>query len=283
VTGSVKTRDIRLDGGRGLHVVEAGSGPPLVLIHGALTTHQDWLEGPFTRLAASHRVLAIDRPGHGLSPRPRFLASPLAQANQIREGLARLDVERPALLAHSFGGLVALAWAAAHPDEVAALTLLAPIAFSEFRPLEQTLFGPRAAPFSGPALSAVGSVSIDPPLLRALQQVMFAPQEPPPGWLERFPYDQVLSPAAMVREGEDASTVLPGSPLGHVDLHRIGAPAVILTGDNDKVVDPGRHAGPLAKRLRRAELVRLPGVGHMVHHAAPDVVMAAVQAQLTPA
>ncbi|HYE42261.1 MAG TPA: alpha/beta hydrolase, partial [Caulobacteraceae bacterium] len=140
-----------------------------------------------------------------------------------------------------------------------------------------------AAPFSGPALSAVGSVSIDPPLLRALQQVMFAPQEPPPGWLERFPYDQVLSPAAMVREGEDAATVLPGSPLGHVDLHRITAPITILAGDEDKVVDPDRHAAPLARRRRRAELVRLPGVGHMVHHAAPEAVIAAVEAQLAPA
>lgn len=277
------SHQLPLGGGRSLHVVEAGSGPPLVLIHGALVTHHDWLEGPFATLAASHRALAVDRPGHGRSERPRFLASPHAQAEQIRSGLALLDVRRPIVVAHSFGGLVALAWAAAHAEELAGMVLLAPIAFHEFRPVEQGLFSPRALPFTGPLLSMAGERTVDPAILRSLQELMFKPQKPPAHWLDSFPYDEVLAAESMVREGEDAATVLPGSPLAWIDLKRATVPTIILSGDRDLVVDPSRHAKPLAEKLPCAELATLPGVGHMLHHAEPGRVLEAVASLSVPA
>lgn len=273
----MKRHDIALGDDRSLHLVDAGEGPPVVLIHGALVTSQDWVEGPLRALASGRRVLAPDRPGHGRSERPRFAASPDAQAEQMRGGLALLDIRRPLLVAHSFGGLVALAWAAAHPDEVAGLVLVAPIAFPEFRPMEQTLYGPRAMPVAGPLLSAAAS-PVDPPILRRLQEIMFKPGTPPERWLETFPYGEVLSSANLVREGEDAAAVLPGSPMGFVDLRRIDLPVTILSGDRDLVVDPFRHARPLAGKLPRAELVMVPGAGHMLHHTHPDRLVDAVSA-----
>ena len=65
-------RTVELGAGRTLHAVQARTGPDLVLLHGALATHCDWLAGPFDALACRYRVTAVDRPGPGKSRRPRF-------------------------------------------------------------------------------------------------------------------------------------------------------------------------------------------------------------------
>ena len=62
---------LKLGPGRSLYVEREGGGPDVVLIHGAMTTSQDWLTSPvFEALTRSHRVSVVDRPGHGLSRRP---------------------------------------------------------------------------------------------------------------------------------------------------------------------------------------------------------------------
>lgn len=263
--------NLALDGeGRTLHLVEAGAGQTFVLIHGALTTHTDWLGTLFDGFASRGRAIALDRPGHGASRRPRYQASPLQQADQIREGLRQLGVERPILVGHSFGGIVALAWAAAYPDEVAGLVLAAPIAFQEFRFLEHPFFGPRALPLIGPWLSEAARISLDPMLLKLAHKIMFAPHLPPPDWLARYPYARILTAAQMLEEGEDANSVFPGSPTSLIDYRAIRAPTRILAGEMDQVVYPVRHAKRLAAILPDAELTVRLDVGHMLHHTASD-------------
>jgi pimeloyl-ACP methyl ester carboxylesterase len=124
-----EARTIDLGAERSLHAVQGGKGPDLLLIHGALATHGDWLEGPFDAFARRFRVTAVDRPGHGASSRPRFSGTPRDQARQIAEGLDRLGVGRTIVVGHSMGGLVALALAERFPERVAALVLVAPIRF----------------------------------------------------------------------------------------------------------------------------------------------------------
>ena len=267
--------DLRLDGGRSLFAVEAGAGPPVVLVHGMLATRHDMLLGPFDPLAKAHRVVAIDRPGHGSSRRERFEAAPRRQAELIRAGLLRLGVERPVLVGHSFGGMVSLAYAAAFPQDVAGLVLLAPLGFPEFRPAEHLFLAPRALPLSGPLLSQAARPTIDPALLRTIQRTMFAPQDIPPHWDAAFPHDLVLRPAEMVANGEDAATLL--TPASLIDLAAIRAPVHVVTGTSDRIVNPSLHALPLARRLPDARLTRLDGLGHMAHHFAPDAVMTAVE------
>ncbi|HEX9933352.1 MAG TPA: alpha/beta hydrolase [Allosphingosinicella sp.] len=262
---------------RSLHAVQAGKGPHLVLLHGALATHSDWLEGPFDRLARDFRVTAVDRPGHGLSRRPRFEGTPRDQAAQIAAGLDALGVGRVLLVAHSMGGLVALAMAERFPDRVAGLVLLAPIAFPEPRLLEHSLLAPRSAPLIGPVLSAMGEATIDRPLLKTVQRLMFAPQPVPTSWEERYPYEQILNTEAMVREGEETAAILPFSPAATIDLRAIRAPAHIVTGTADRVVDPDRHARPLAALLPGSRLTELEGIGHMPHHVAAGPVVEAVR------
>jgi pimeloyl-ACP methyl ester carboxylesterase len=270
---------IDLGCGRSLHAVQAGKGPDIVLIHGALATSHDWLSGPFEALAALGRVTAIDRPGHGLSVRPRFDATPRSQARQIREGLDRLGIERPLLVAHSFGALVSLAYAELFPDQAAHLVLLGPLAFPEPRLIEHSLLAPRAMPVFGPWMSGAAG-AVDPAILRLIQEIMFSPNKVPEQWRGTFPYDQVLDRASMVAEGEDMAWILPGSLPGLVNVAAIATPTTILIGTSDKIIEFGRQGRLLAQLMPNARLLSLEGVGHMPHHAAPEAMLGAVREAL---
>jgi pimeloyl-ACP methyl ester carboxylesterase len=227
----------------------------------------------FVLLAQDHRVLAVDRPGHGLSRRQRLEAAPRRQAELIREGLQQLGVERPVLVGHSAGGLVALAWAAAWPESVSGLVLVSPMVRPEFRWIEHTLFAPRATLWSGPLASEAAERTTDPAMLAALRRAMFAPQGIPELWKANFPEDLVLD--AMVENGEDAAVML--TPYGLIDLRRVTVPVTLLYGGEDRVVDPRRHAIPAAAVLPDARLERLVGLGHMAHHFAGEEIARAVE------
>jgi pimeloyl-ACP methyl ester carboxylesterase len=272
------SRTIELGGARSLHAVTAGKGPDVVLVHGMLATSHDWLAGPFDRLVeAGYRVTAIDRPGHGLSRRPRFEGTPRDQARQIRKGLQELGIERPVLVGHSFGGLVCLAFAEQFGGDVAALILVAPVAFPELRLVEHSFAAPRAVPLFGPLASAAASAMLDLPMLKLIQRQMFAPQPVPRGWEESFPYQQQIHPAAMVFEGEDAAAIMPMSPTGTINIAAVRTPTQILTGTSDRIIEDERQGKLLSRLLADARLTEVEGVGHMLHHARPDLIVEAVQ------
>jgi pimeloyl-ACP methyl ester carboxylesterase len=274
-----QAQTIDLGGGRSLHAVMEGEGPDLLLLHGMLTTSHDWLSSSafdaFVR--AGFRVTAIDRPGHGLSRRLRFEGSPREQAKQIRAGLHALRMERVTIVGHSFGGLVALAYAELFPEAVERLVLVAPITFPEPRLIEHLLLAPRAMPLLGPAFSTAAGATIDQPVLKMIQRLMFSPQPVPDGWEASYPYGQVLDAAAMVAEGEDAAAMLPLSPTGTIDLAAIRTPTRILTGDSDRVVQYQRQAKLAAGAMPNASLCVCGGIGHMLHHARPEALVEAVK------
>jgi pimeloyl-ACP methyl ester carboxylesterase len=270
-------KTIELGGQRSLHVAQAGQGADLILLHGALGTHQDWLIGPFHRLAEDFRVTAVDRPGHGKSRRPRFEGTPRDQAAQIAAAMAELGIERATVVGHSIGGLVALAMAERFPKFVSSLVLIAPLCFPEPRPLEHLLMAPRALPIGGPVFSQFAKATFDPLVLKMVQRLMFAPQPVPDDWEERYPYEDILRSDVMVAEGEETAAVMPMSPAGTIDIGAIRAPATILTGTSDKVVNPRIHARPLAAMMKGSRLIELDGIGHMAHHVAADEVVQAIR------
>jgi pimeloyl-ACP methyl ester carboxylesterase len=81
------------------------------------------------KLATSHRVILIDRPGHGWSSRPEgdAYASPARQATLVAEALKHLGVRHAILVGHSWGGAFVTAYALAYPDRTAGLVLLSAV------------------------------------------------------------------------------------------------------------------------------------------------------------
>ena len=268
-----------LGSGRSLHVVQEGKGPDLVLVHGAMTTAHDWLVSPVrAKLIKKHRVTVVDRPGHGLSERPRFAGTPRDQADQIAEGLARLGISRAVFAAHSFGALVSLALAERHPALVAELVLIAPLAFPEPRLIEHGLLAPRSAPVFGPLFSQFAEFTqLDRPMVDLLHKIMFAPAAVPDNWKESYPYRLILTAGAMVAEGEDSASILPMSPAGTIDMRALQVRTQVLTGTSDRVVEDERQAKALARQLPHGSLVEVEGAGHMLHHSHADLVVEAVE------
>ena len=101
----------------------AGSGPPLVLIHGMVNSSRHW-EQVAVRLADDYTVIAPDLIGHGDSATPRGDYSLGAHAAVIRDLLAGIGVERSTVVGHSLGGGVAMQFFWQFPQHVERLALV---------------------------------------------------------------------------------------------------------------------------------------------------------------
>lgn len=106
--------------GTDIYYVEAGSGPPLVFLHGNSSCAEAWFQ-QFEAFADRFRVIAYDSVNHGHSVNsPRDVEEP-DRADELEQFLAALGIERPVLAGNSMGGNTILRWATRHPDAAAAL------------------------------------------------------------------------------------------------------------------------------------------------------------------
>lgn len=115
-----------LGNGLRIHYLDEGKAdaPPVVLIHGFGDNAFSW-DGWARVLGASHRILVVDLPGHGLTRAPAgFVASPDRLADAIAAWATSITLPRYAVAGNSLGGGVAWNLAVAHPDQVAALILV---------------------------------------------------------------------------------------------------------------------------------------------------------------
>jgi pimeloyl-ACP methyl ester carboxylesterase len=101
----------------------AGSGPPVVLIHGMVNSSRHWREVA-ERLARNHTVIAPDLVGHGDSATPRGDYSLGAHAAVIRDLLTAIGVGPATLVGHSLGGGVAMQFFWQFPQRVERLVLV---------------------------------------------------------------------------------------------------------------------------------------------------------------
>ena len=101
----------------------AGSGPPVLLIHGVTSSSANWeVVGPM--LARRHTVLAPDLLGHGASAKPRGDYSMGAFASGIRDLAVSLGVGTATIVGHSLGGGVAMQFAYQFPERAERLVLV---------------------------------------------------------------------------------------------------------------------------------------------------------------
>ena len=115
-------------GGKRLRYLEMGTddGPAIVFIHGFGADLNSWMFNQ-PALAERHRTVALDLSGHGGSTKVLdFALDPAGFGADVDHVLAALNIGRVHLVGHSLGGGIAIAYALAHPDRVASLTLIAP-------------------------------------------------------------------------------------------------------------------------------------------------------------
>ncbi|MFE1602327.1 alpha/beta fold hydrolase [Methylobacterium sp. ID0610] len=265
-----------VDGVR-LHYMERGKGEPLVLIHGNGTMIQDFLvSGIVEDLARRHRVIIIDRPGYGYSTRPRALWTPRAHATLFQKALERLGVARAVVLGHSWGSLVAVALALQAPHLVRSLVLASGYYYPTLR-ADVLLFSPPAIPVLGDAMRYSVSPLIARLILPGLIKAMFAPAEVPERFDAQMPKELMLRPSQLRAAAEDAALMTPVTVELQEHYRELTLPLVIVTGADDQIADVGRQSVRLHREVPHSDFIVVPGMGHMIHHLAPDRVIEAIE------
>jgi pimeloyl-ACP methyl ester carboxylesterase len=218
-------------------------------------------------LSQSFRVVTIELAGHGYSDRSAPDLSMTAQADYVAGLLDQVGIESAIFIGHSLGGSVAQRVAAARPEKVAGLVLIASTTDE---------FMGRAA-WAGPALSAF----IPTFLTAVLHNHVVRPH-----WHRLAVYDP-----AYLTPDVTAAYAAPGHVRGHaaayqqlmrdrrrdarLDLGRIVAPTLIVWGDTDRIVRIG-HGRRLERGIAGSRLVVVPRAGHWLPEERPDVVNAMI-------
>jgi pimeloyl-ACP methyl ester carboxylesterase len=256
----------------GLHYVEAGFGPSVVLLHGLGAMLEDFqLSGLFTLAAKQFRVLAFDRAGYGHSKASAL--DPHAQARLLHQAFEDLRIGRPILVAHSAGTQVALAYALQFPRQLRGLVLLSGYYYPTMRP-DLLLLAPPALPLVGTLLRHTISPIVGRLLWPAWLKLLFDPLPVP----EYLPAWRALAPAQLRTVGVESAMLLPVTMKMRRQYWKVRTPTVIVAGTEDRYVSSRAHSRRLNEDLRFSTYLEIPEAGHMVHHAAPDAVMRAIQA-----
>ncbi len=266
----------RLVDGVPIRVARMGSGRPVVLIHGASGNLNDMTFRLGPRLSKTFEVIAVDRPGHGLSGMPAGGGVTIhAQAALLRAAVAQLGADQPIVVGHSYGGSVALAWAVDAPDELSGLVLLAAPSHVWQGGLGFTT-ELLASPITGPPLAWAAPRVVGPGIAEGALSHVFAPQSPPAGYLEHLDLSLVLQPSSL-RENARQLTSLKDQLRPMIPVYpQLAVPVELVHGEADRTVGLDIHSVPLVRELPRANLTRLPGIGHMLHQVATEEAAAAV-------
>lgn len=231
----------------------AGEGPPLVLMHGAEASRR--MFAALVPLLARHfTVIAYDQRDCGETQAPERDCTLADLANDAQQLVKALGFKRAHVFGSSFGGRVAQALALLHPRSVDRLVLGSTWPLP--RPYEE--------------------LCPDAPRLAELRLGLPATAEALAGWFfpesflaERPELRRIFAQArpASARSMRRAATVLTTLPHGVAD---IVAPTLVLAGELDRVVPPSVTLA-MAGRIRGADAVLLPAIGHVTAVQAPEV------------
>ena len=254
------------------------AGPPIVLIHGASSNLETMRKPLGDMLAARHRVILIDRPGHGWSTRAREEDStPEIQDRMIEQALSKLGVGPVIVVVHSWAGALGARMALDYPNRIGGLVMLAPVAYpwpggvGWYNKLVAT-------PVIGPLLAYTITLPLGYFLVEPGARGVFLPQTMPENFVRDTATPLLLRPREFLANARDLVTLKEAVREQAPRYAEIKAPTVVISGDADKTVSTNIHSRPFTAAVADAKLIVLPGVGHMVQNAAPELVMREIEA-----
>jgi pimeloyl-ACP methyl ester carboxylesterase len=217
-------------------LTEPGRGT-IVCVHGAAGRAAQW-QKQIDHLASEYRVIAPDLRGHGQSQVPDSTYSLEEFLWDLTQMLSTLQVTEPfVLMAHSFGGPIAMTFAAANPQRVGKLILIATCPRMKLQPLQEALFK-SALP------------------LRYLE------------FLRPVLYPKTYAPTMVIQR------VLAGTLFrweGYAVLPQIAVPTLVIAGHRDALVPPEQVAA-MQRDIPNIRVDTVRYTGHLVHLERPDAV-----------
>ncbi|MFY2826367.1 alpha/beta fold hydrolase [Ruegeria sp. MALMAid1280] len=259
-----------------VHAVVMGEGPDVVLLHGSSGNTRDMTFALAPILAENYRVIVFDRPGLGYSasfnPDGETIEE---QAEILQKAAAQLRAEKPIVAGQSYGGSVSLAWAVTRPDNISALVLIAPAAIPWETPLDG--FNRLASTSAGSAATLPLITAFAPEwyVEQALDRV-FAPQTAPEGYADHFGPGLTMRRASMHANAKQRANLLEEVTALQPRYGEINVPTEIVHGTADDTVGLEWHSHRLIDEIPGAELIELPGIGHMPQVVAAPEVAAAI-------
>ena len=241
-----------------LAYLDGGQGEPLLLLHGIGADKYSFLMVAAI-LRRHYRVIIPDLPGFGESDKPAQGNYEVArQIERLQAFLGALGIEQLHIGGHSMGGLIAGAYAAAHPSQVQSVWLLGPAGVQSAQPSE--------------LMQAIDSGLPLPIFARNLEEtrrlVSFVSHRPL--HLPRFMLEYACMEQAnnFALNQKIAGQLLAGPGLEHLMAARLDVPALIVWGNQDRAADVS-GAAVMAGLLPNARIVTLPGIGHIPMIEAP--------------
>lgn len=231
--------------------LDIGEGPAVVLLHGFASSIENWA-AVIPALKPRHRVIAVDLKGFGWTDRPIGDYSPQAQASLVRAVMKERGVDSAAIVAHSWGSSVALAFALAYPEATERIALYDAWVYEQQLP---SMFQLSRAKGVGEFLFAA-----------------FYSERGEERLANAF-YDPEIIPEKLVEDIERAMQ-RPGTRAGALETVRgmkfseleprystITKPTLLLWGRED-IVTPLSNGERLVRQLPSAKLVVYPRCGH---------------------
>ncbi|WP_300974153.1 alpha/beta fold hydrolase [Sphingomonas sp. LHG3406-1] len=251
-----------------LHVTEQGEGRPLLLIHGLGAQLRSFAQAMVDDLARDFRVIRVDRPGSGYSPRLASGSQHLTdQAEAIAALIDVLGLEKPILVGHSLGGALSLQVAERYPDKVGGLALVAPAT----RPVHNVpeVFRGLMVPLP---LAGLVSRTIAVPLGQAAQdkvlEQVFRPEPVPTDYLTAGGGALALRPGNIEAACGDLQLARSDADEMVARYPGMKIPTAILYGRGDNLLDWREHGEKTASEIPGARLTLVEG-GHMLPYTQP--------------
>ena len=263
--------------------IEENGFDALVLVHGASTSALDFKNNLLEELSATHRVVALDRPGHGYSERGSEpnMDDPKNQAETVLDTLAEMGIAHPVVIGHSWAGSVVLAAMLAEHQSVdpAGGVLIAGVT----HPYEREDSPPTRlslAPVTGPIfrwqyLTPIGRMAIEPTVEQS-----FAPDEVPEGYVDETGLYLSLRPDTYYHNAKDRSALSEHLVEQSAHYSEIDKPLLSIVATEDHVVPPADHHEKLLEDYPETVPIELAGAGHSPHHTRTDEVVDAIESFL---
>lgn len=244
-----------------LHYAVQGQGPPALLVHGHASGWTVWARMMTGYLQDHYRCYAFDLPGHGRSVKPPLDWYTLENFTEtLYRFCLELGLADMLLIGHSLGGLLSLALSLEYPDLVSKLILIAPAVSGGFLAYLDWL---------EPALARLVRRPIAERLLGIYQGCWLLAV---PGALNTYAHPSMLLSESFRRSRAAMARCTAQSLVGSYQMIRradlsqrlaqLRPPTLVITGAKDRVVPPDQ-ASLVARRAPRAELVIIPGAGHL--------------------
>jgi len=250
----------------------------IVMIHGFRGDHHG-LEDIVAQLPKYYRVIVPDLPGFGESPEFKDTHDIESYAQFLHEFIAANTDQPPTLLGHSFGSIITAHYAAKYPNSITKLILVNPIAspalkgkkaiFSHLTVLYYWL-GNKLPARPGHTLLSSKAIVLTMSMLLAKTKDKALRRKIHQGHLAHF---SSFQSRRVVMESFKASV----SHTATEKADHITAPTLLIVGEIDDIA-PLHSQKQLQQKLANSQLVVAPRVGHLIHHEAPDIAAAAIDA-----